>query len=191
MSFSIVGWLIAARKVSLAESTPTRVKSMQIGGITIHNFRSIEEASIQLGNYNLIVGENNAGKTGIITAIRAFYEDEGFKFSDKNDLPKFVTSDSESWIEIEFYTTEEEQVALKGRLSILRQDLACASVFQVGRTQPRQIRSEQYIRIRAGLTKRIKSDARKLATLMRVVRQHTSIALSWPSRFGEKGEVIR
>ncbi len=86
---------------------------MKIKNITIHNFRSIKEESFSLENFSLLIGENNVGKSNIITALRVFYENDGAKFSDSVDLPKFPTDDNESWIEIEFQTTDDEQSNLK------------------------------------------------------------------------------
>lgn len=86
---------------------------MKIKKITIHNFRSIKEESFSLQNFSLLIGENNSGKSNVITALRAFYENDGAKFSDTIDFPKYPTDDSESWIEIEFITTIDEQATLK------------------------------------------------------------------------------
>lgn len=40
---------------------------MKIKNITIHNFRSVLDGQFNLDNYTLLVGENNAGKTTIIS----------------------------------------------------------------------------------------------------------------------------
>lgn len=85
---------------------------MRIQKITIHNFRSIKHQEITLGNYSVLLGENNAGKTNIFRALRIFYEDN-IKFNEEVDFPKFDTDDQESWIEIDFITTENEQQNLK------------------------------------------------------------------------------
>lgn len=58
-------------------------------------------------NYSILVGENNAGKTNIITAIRMFYADDKLKFDNVRDLPKYET-DNESWIELSFLLSNEE-----------------------------------------------------------------------------------
>jgi predicted ATP-dependent endonuclease of OLD family len=86
---------------------------MKINKIHIHNFRSIADAEFNLDNYNLLVGENGAGKTTIITAIRTFYEDGGMKFLESRDFPKMKVSDSESWMDFTFLTTDDEQDNLK------------------------------------------------------------------------------
>jgi len=85
---------------------------MRIQKIRIHNFRSIKEQEVTLGDYSILLGENNAGKTNVVRALRIFYEND-LKFDSKVDFPKFKTDDQESWIEIDFLTTAEEQANLK------------------------------------------------------------------------------
>ncbi len=85
---------------------------MKIKSIYIHNFRSVKDAEFVLNDYNVFVGANNSGKSNIITALRIFYED-GPKFNEKTDFPKFKTDDNESWIEIEYLLTDEEFENLK------------------------------------------------------------------------------
>ena len=72
---------------------------MKIENVIIHNIRSIKDATIILNSFSLLVGENNAGKTNVITALRLFYEEGGLKFSKERDFPKFTTDDNESWID--------------------------------------------------------------------------------------------
>ncbi|MCP2619788.1 AAA family ATPase [Candidatus Aminicenantes bacterium AC-334-K16] len=85
---------------------------MEIKSIRIHNFRSIKDAEFELCDYNVFVGANNSGKTNVLTALRIFYED-GIKFNEKIDFPKFKISDNESWIEIEYLLTDDEFDNLK------------------------------------------------------------------------------
>lgn len=87
---------------------------MKIKTITIHNFRSIKDTNIYLGDYSLLVGANNSGKSNIIDAIRVFFEgkDYGLKYDKKRDFPKLDT-DNESWIDIEFELIDEEYSNLK------------------------------------------------------------------------------
>ena len=85
---------------------------MKIKSLTIHNFRSIKEVKFSLEDYVILVGANNAGKSNVLTALRIFYEDE-IKFNEKSDFPKFQTEDNESWIEIEYFLTQEEFINLK------------------------------------------------------------------------------
>ncbi|EHZ2572921.1 AAA family ATPase [Vibrio parahaemolyticus] len=86
---------------------------MKLTKIEVHNFRSIKDIAIEVNPYSLIVGENNSGKTNLLSALRVFYEESGLKFDTKRDFPKFSTDDKESWIELSFLTTPEEQDSLK------------------------------------------------------------------------------
>ncbi|MBU2523114.1 MAG: AAA family ATPase [Nanoarchaeota archaeon] len=83
---------------------------MKIKTIALHNFRSIKEQTFNLGDYSLLIGANNSGKTNVIDALRIFYEKEKF---DKEDIPKFKIDDQEIWIEIEFHLTDDEFENLK------------------------------------------------------------------------------
>lgn len=58
---------------------------MKISNITIRKFRSIKEASFNMDDITAIVGENNAGKTGILRALNSVYnfDDEKSFFLDK------------------------------------------------------------------------------------------------------------
>lgn len=84
---------------------------MQIVEAVVHNFRSFSDARIELGDCSLLVGANNCGKSNFLDAIALFYDK--VKFSPHADVPKFVTSDQETWIEVEFALAdlEAEQLA--------------------------------------------------------------------------------
>ena len=86
---------------------------MKLREVIIHNIRSIKDSRCVLSDYSMLVGENNAGKTNILTALRLFYEDSGLKFKKDTDFPKFDVEDGESWIELAFETTDDEQSGLK------------------------------------------------------------------------------
>ncbi|GIW81986.1 MAG: hypothetical protein KatS3mg105_3793 [Gemmatales bacterium] len=86
---------------------------MKIVRITLHNFRSIKDISIDMNDFGLLVGQNNAGKTSVLTALRMFYEEGGAKYSKDVDFPKFDVDDEESWIEIHYRTSPAEQDQLK------------------------------------------------------------------------------
>ncbi|RLC54953.1 MAG: ATP-dependent endonuclease, partial [Candidatus Cloacimonadota bacterium] len=58
---------------------------MKIENIIIHNFRSIKDTSFDLNDYNLLIGENNTGKSTILTALRTFYEEGGQKYIPTRD----------------------------------------------------------------------------------------------------------
>jgi len=80
--------------------------------ISIHNFRSICDTTIKLYDCGILVGINNAGKTTVIDAIRAFYG-KGVKFDRNRDFPHKGSKDQECWIEIEFAPSEDEFINLK------------------------------------------------------------------------------
>jgi len=80
---------------------------MRIHTITVHNFRSIADCTFFLGNYSLMIGANNSGKSNIMDVLRVFYE-KGIKYEDSRDFPKFKTVDNESWIDIEFSLNDIE-----------------------------------------------------------------------------------
>ena len=48
---------------------------MKLRRAQIHNFRSIGDVAIDVSDYTLLVGANNAGKSNLLTALRAFYDD--------------------------------------------------------------------------------------------------------------------
>lgn len=85
---------------------------MLIKSVTIHNFRSIAHQTIILSAYSLLVGPNNAGKSNIIDALRMFYEKD-IKFDYDRDFPKFARDDQESFVEVCFVLTPEENETLK------------------------------------------------------------------------------
>lgn len=78
---------------------------MKIHEIKIHNYRSVIDLSIEVRDYVLLVGANNAGKSTIINAIRTFYEDEKWT---TDDFPKQNSNDNESWIQLTFTLNESE-----------------------------------------------------------------------------------
>jgi predicted ATP-dependent endonuclease of OLD family len=61
----------------------------------------------------MLIGKNNTGKSNVLAALRIFYEEGNLKFSEKRDFPKLPVDDDESWIEIHYLTTAEEQKNLK------------------------------------------------------------------------------
>jgi hypothetical protein len=64
----------------------------------------------------MIVGANNAGKSNVVAALRAFYED--FKHSD-NDLPKMKDVQvDESWVELSFSLSDNEWDGLADKYKV-------------------------------------------------------------------------
>lgn len=77
---------------------------MQIHGLIIRNFRTLEELDLKFPSfYTAICGKNDAGKTNVVRTLRAFVnEDNPYFFrhdqdvSIKNDFPKWSEIDPES-----------------------------------------------------------------------------------------------
>ena len=85
---------------------------MKIREIQTHNYRSIADQTIRLGDYSLLIGANNSGKSNALDALRTIYEKE-LKFDPERDLPKFPTADKETWLEIEYELSDDEAGTLK------------------------------------------------------------------------------
>ena len=84
---------------------------MKLLRVQVHNFRGILDGEASLFNYTLLVGANNSGKSTLIDALRVFYEKD-LKFNNGNDFPKVGAIDTESWVEVSFGLTDEEQESL-------------------------------------------------------------------------------
>jgi ABC-type cobalamin/Fe3+-siderophores transport system ATPase subunit len=92
---------------------------MKLLRFTVHNFRSVRHAEVTTPSYTLLVGANNAGKSTLVDAIRAFYEHEKFKFKADRDLPHNLDpADLESWIEVTYELTDEEREDLPGKYQL-------------------------------------------------------------------------
>lgn len=112
---------------------------MKIDRVIVHNFRSIHDAEFSLYDYTMLVGANNSGKSNVVNAIRAFYEDLAWSAS---DLPRVPGEDQESWIEIAYRLTDEEHESLpdkyKGKDKILRVRKYLASAEEPERVKRNQ-----------------------------------------------------
>lgn len=103
---------------------------MKLTEVRIHNFRGVLDQDFVLKSYGLLVGPNNAGKSSVIDAIRAFYEKDGFKFKKETDFPHVQTSDQESWVELLFALTDEEFESLADDYKVASKDLRVRKHFQ-------------------------------------------------------------
>ena len=86
---------------------------MKIKTVSIHNFRSIKDITLNPKAMSVLLGANNAGKTNVIMALREFYEDE--KYNEDFDFPKFSNDKEESWIDVEFILTATENDTLDSK----------------------------------------------------------------------------
>ena len=82
---------------------------MKLRRAQLHNFRSIGDASVDVSDYTLLVGANNAGKSNFLNALRVFYDDAKWSAA---DVPMFVGAYGESWIELTFELIEDEWLSL-------------------------------------------------------------------------------
>lgn len=74
---------------------------MNISKITIKNFRSVKDAEIVPGRFNIFVGQNNHGKTNLFEAMDWFFT--GLKKGENIDEIRFgMTGSDEVSVEVEF-----------------------------------------------------------------------------------------
>lgn len=101
---------------------------MKLRQVTIHNFRSVLDADIE-SDYMLLVGANNAGKSTILNALRAFYDDAKWT---TEDFPKAGTVDNESWVQLKFHLNDDEwaDLADEYREGIADQSLTVRRYFR-------------------------------------------------------------
>lgn len=103
---------------------------MRIEHILIHNFRGIIHQEFYLNSYTLLIGGNNAGKSSVVDAIRAFYEKDKFSFQETYDFPKKGAIDKESWIEITYELTSDEYDSLADNYKYTINKLKVRKYFQ-------------------------------------------------------------
>lgn len=103
---------------------------MKLTHVTIHNFRSIIEVDVNFHPYTLLVGANNAGKSTIIDCIRAFYEKDGFKYKKDADFPLAGAVNDESWVELTFILSNDEDASLKDEYRTPDRHLKVRKYFQ-------------------------------------------------------------
>lgn len=113
---------------------------MKLRTIKIHNYRSIIDLFIEAHDYTLLVGANNAGKSTVLNALRAFYDD--IKWT-ADDFPKVGATDTDSWVQLKFLLDENEWAGLaeKYKEGITDQSLIVRRYFksdEKGRVQTSQ-----------------------------------------------------
>ena len=68
---------------------------MSLSRIVIKNFKSIKECDIAVSELNVFIGENGAGKSNLLDAIRYFYANltdsaENESYFDENNRYRYV-----------------------------------------------------------------------------------------------------
>jgi putative ATP-dependent endonuclease of OLD family len=79
---------------------------MKISRIKIENFRSIKSTEFETDNFNIVVGQNNCGKTNFFEAIEFFFNGAG-RGGLSNDLKHKRQSELEILVEIEFSDAQD------------------------------------------------------------------------------------
>lgn len=79
---------------------------MKISRIKIENFRSIKSTEFETDNLNIVVGQNNCGKTNFFEAVEFFFTGPG-RGGLSNDLKHKRQSDLEILVEVEFIGAQE------------------------------------------------------------------------------------
>ena len=110
---------------------------MELKHLAIHNFRGILDQKMDVDDYTLLVGANNAGKSTVIDCIRAFYEKDGAKYS-KGDVPFTGASDKSSWIELTFDLTDDEHSMLAKEYRTTDKQLRVRKLFAAGENESRK-----------------------------------------------------
>lgn len=82
---------------------------MKLREIQVHNYRAVIDLCIEAHDYTLLVGANNAGKSTVLNALRAFYDD--LKWT-ADDFPKAGATDQESWVQLTFVLDDDEWAGL-------------------------------------------------------------------------------
>lgn len=163
---------------------------MKLRKVTIHNIRSVRDATFEVSNYSMLVGENNVGKTNIFTALRLFYEDNNLKYKKEDDFPK-ILSDKESWIELTFETTEDEQKSLKSDYESRDRILKVRRIFKSNEYQVKPNQSNIYAYESGKLSKNLFYGAKnvsqaklgKIIHIPAVSMTNENLKLSGPSPF--------
>jgi len=72
----------------------------------IHNYKSFYDTTIELGKFNIIIGENNSGKSNIIDVL------EFIDIAMKKDIERAI-DDKGGYDNIKNYTTDEEKIIIR------------------------------------------------------------------------------
>ena len=73
---------------------------MRLSKLEVHNFRSIEHATIKPDSLTTLIGKNSVGKSNLLAAIRFFFSASA-KSCSSDDICQF-TEDTDAWVEATF-----------------------------------------------------------------------------------------
>ena len=62
---------------------------MHLEELDIHNFRGFKDYTLKLNPFNVLIGENNSGKTSVLQAIQLVYESIQVLFG-RGEYPRFT-----------------------------------------------------------------------------------------------------
>lgn len=79
---------------------------MRISKITVKNFRSLKGVEIECRQFNVLIGQNNHGKTNLLDAIQWFYKPTGLG-AVQEIRHVDADEDEEVFVEIEFSDVQE------------------------------------------------------------------------------------
>ncbi len=106
---------------------------MKISRIKVKNYRSIRSAEINVTDFNVLVGQNNHGKTNFFDAIKWFYTPSGNLESIKNSI---AHSDEHISVEIEFTGVQQglKQISNSANKTKLQKILGDSDTMRIRRT---------------------------------------------------------
>lgn len=103
----------------------------RLSEVTIRNFKSVKDLTLQLNDYTPLIGQNNVGKSNVLEAIEWFLGNHGLDEGDFNDINKeievigkiegidksiFTSLDEKHQKQIEKYITDERIIFKKVQL---------------------------------------------------------------------------
>ena len=88
---------------------------LRLTEIRINNFRSIEELNIELNDLNLLIGQNNCGKSNLLRAICIAINNQSVVSSQDIHLKKGeeLTKDKKAIIDVKIQPTDSEGNIIK------------------------------------------------------------------------------
>jgi len=95
---------------------------MKISRIIVENYRSIKNATIELGKFSVFIGQNNHGKTNLFEAIEWFYnakssdEEEHCQKITSNQIKVEIIFDDVTQSDIDKLTTDASKTKIKNIL---------------------------------------------------------------------------